>query len=78
MTLKFEVNETKESPHGTYLIGQFLEKPPLFASDQKFRLGAFEFEVWGVPKNGVWTLELVSKKVFNVVVEEQTVLLEVL
>jgi hypothetical protein len=78
MTLKFEVNETKESPHGTYLIGQFLEKPPLLASDQKLKLGEFMFEIWGVPRKGIWTLKLVTEKEFNMALEEQTVLLEIL
>ena len=78
MTLNFEIKETKDNAHGTFIIGKFVEKPPLFASDQKFKLGEFEFEVWGMPKADIWTFILTSKKVFNEVLEEQIVHLEVL
>ena len=78
MTLNFEIKETKENAHGTFIIGKFVEKPPLFASDQKFQLGEYEFEIWGMPKGELWTLQLVSEKVFNWVLEEQVVRLEFL
>ena len=78
MTLNFEIKETKENAHGTFIIGKFVEKPPLFASDQKFKLGEFEFEIWGMPKAGMWTLQLVPHKTFNEVLEEQIVHLDIL
>ncbi len=78
MTINFEIKETKETSHGTYIIGKFVEPMPLFSNDQKFRLGEFEFEMWGMPKDGFVTLELVSKKVFNWVLEQQVVRLDVL
>ena len=78
MTVHFEIKETKENAHGTFIIGKFLEKPPLFASDQKFKLGEFELGIWGMPKAGLWTLELVSDKTFNEVLEEQIVHLDIL
>ena len=74
----FEIEKHTETTFGSFLTGRFLEKPPLFASDQKFRLGEFEFEIWGMPKGELWTLQLVSEKVFNWVLEEQVVRLEFL
>ena len=45
MRLNFEIKKTKENAHGTFIIGKFVEKPPLFASDQKFKLEEFEFRI---------------------------------
>ncbi|NJN35409.1 MAG: hypothetical protein HC817_15275 [Saprospiraceae bacterium] len=78
MIIHFDITATKETSNGTFLIGKFTEKPPYSASNQKFKLGEFEFEIWGVPKAEMWTLILVSEKTFNEVLEEQIVQLEVL
>lgn len=78
MTLDFNIQTHYQNPFGEFIVGQFLEKPPLFVSDQKFRLGEFAFEIWGMPKGGVWTFKLVTDKVFNMVLEEQLVHFEVL
>ncbi len=78
MNINFEIEKHTETTFGLFLTGRFLEKPPHFASDQKFRLGGFEFEIWGMPKEELWTLKLVSKGVFNWVLEEQVVRLEIL
>jgi hypothetical protein len=78
MNLNFEIRTTTQTPFGEFIVGTFLEKPPYFSSDQKFQLGAFEFEIFGMPKNGFWILKLVSDKAFNEVLEEQVVQLYVL
>jgi hypothetical protein len=78
MILTFDIKEIKETPHGTFITGIFLEKPPYFVSDQKIKLGEYEFEIFGVPKDNLWTLILVTDKVFNEVLEEQVVHLEML
>ena len=78
MTINFEIEKHTETTFGSFLTGRFLEKPPLFASDQKFQLGAYEFEIWGMPKGELWTLQLISEKVFNWILEEQVVRLEFL
>lgn len=78
MTLDFNIKTHNQTPFGEFIVGEFLEKPPHFISDQMFRLGEFEFEIWGMPKEGVWTFKLVTDKVFNMVVEEQLVHFEVL
>jgi hypothetical protein len=78
MTLEFNIQTHNQTAFGEFIVGEFLEKPPLFASDQVFRLGAFEFEKWGMPKKDVWTFKLVSDKTFNMVLEEQIVQLEIL
>ena len=78
MTINFEIEKYTETAFGIFLTGRFLEKPPHFASDQKIRLGAFEFEIWGMPKDGLWTLKLNTEGVFNWVLEEQIVRLEIL
>ncbi len=78
MNLDFSIEKHTETTFGLFLTGRFLEKLPPFASDQKIRLGAFEFEIWGMPKDGLWTLKLVTEGVFNWVLEEQIVRLEIL
>jgi hypothetical protein len=78
MNLNFEIRTTTQTPFGEFIVGTFLEKPPYFSSDQKFQLGAFEFELFGMPKDGFWTLKLVSDKAFNEVLEEQVVQLQIL
>ncbi|MDZ7880210.1 MAG: hypothetical protein U5L45_21215 [Saprospiraceae bacterium] len=78
MTINFDIEKQAETPFGTVLIGRFMEQPPYFASDQKFKLGKFEFELWGVPRKGIWTLKLVTDTVFNEAMEEQVVVLDIL
>jgi hypothetical protein len=78
MILHFDITEVKETPHGTFLIGQFTEKLPYFASNQILKMGKYDFEIWGMPKEDIWTLQLMTEGTFNEVLEEQIVQLEVL
>jgi hypothetical protein len=78
MILQFEIQETKDTPHGTFLTGTFVEKPPYFTSDQKVKLGEYAFEIFGMPQGDIWTLKLITDKTFNEVLEEQIVQLEIL
>lgn len=78
MILDFNIQTHYQNAFGEFLVGEFLEKPPLFTSDQVFRLGEYVFEIWGMPKGDVWTFKLVTDKVFNMVLEEQLVHFEVL
>ncbi len=78
MILDFNIQTHYQNAFGEFIVGEFLEKPPLFTSDQVFRLGEYAFEIWGMPKEGVWTFKLVSDKVFNMVLEEQLIHFEVL
>ena len=78
MTINFEIEKQFDTTFGILLVGRFLEKLPNVPMSQKFRLGEFEFEIWGMPKGDLWTLKLVSEKVFNWVLEEQIVRLEIL
>lgn len=78
MILDFDIKEIGETPHGTFLKGSFIEKPPYFASNQILKMGKYEFEIWGVPKDGIWTLKLITEIDFNEVLEEQLVQLELL
>jgi hypothetical protein len=78
MNLDFSINTTTQNTFGTFIFGQFLETPPLFATDQMLKMGPYTFEIWGRPKGNVWTLKLITEGVFNEVLEEQTVKLEVL
>ena len=78
MTLDFNIQTHYQNAFGEFIGGEFLEKPPYFTSDQKFRLGEFEFEMWGMPKDGIWTFKLITNKVFNMVLEEQLIHFHVL
>jgi hypothetical protein len=78
MTLSFEVSSTVQNAFGEFIVGKFLEKLSYFPTDQKFRLSTFELEIWGMPKEDVFTLKLVSSETFNWVLEDQIVKLEVL
>lgn len=78
MILHFDITEVKETPHGTFLIGKFTEQPPYFASNQILKMGKYEFEIWGMPKDDIWTLQLMTGGTFNEVLEEQIVQLEIL
>lgn len=74
--LDFNIEKTVTNAFGYFIVGRFLEVPPIMPGDQKFRLSGFEYEVWGVPQAGVWTLKLLSERVMNAVLDEQTVRLE--
>ncbi len=78
MILHFDIKEIGETSHGTFLKGSFIEKPPYFATNQTLKMGKYEFEIWGAPKDGIWTLKLIKDVDFNEVLEEQVVQLEVL
>ena len=78
MTINFEIKTTTQTPFGEFIVGTFIEKPPYFSSDQKLKMGAYEFEIFGMPKDGFCTLKLISEKAFNEVLEEQVVQLYVL
>lgn len=74
--LNFNIKNHYQNTFGHFLEGEFIEQPPYFTSDQKLRVGEFEFEVWGVMKGRHCTLKLVSKKEFNWVLEEQVLKFE--
>jgi hypothetical protein len=78
MIFDFNIKTHHQNAFGEFIVGEFLEKPPHFVSDQMFRLGEYTFEIWGMPKGDVWTFKLVSDKVFNMVLEEQLIHFEVL
>ena len=78
MILHFDITEVKDTPYGTFLTGSFTEKPPYFASNQILKMGKYEFEIWGMPKDNVWTLQLTTDGEFNEALEEQIVQLEIL
>lgn len=78
MTLNFEINHHYQNTFGDFIVGEFLEKPPLFVSDQKFKVGEFEFEIWGILKDRHCTLKRISKKEMNWVLEEQVLKFEIL
>ncbi len=78
MIIQFDIKEIKETPHGTFITGSFMEKPPYFVSNQILKMGRYEFEIWGVPKADIWSLKLLTEVDFNEALEEQVVQLEVL
>ena len=78
MTLNFDIKNHYQNTFGHFIVGEFLEHPPYFVSDQKFRVGEFEFEMWGVLKDKNCTLKLVTEKELNWVLEEQVLKFEVL
>jgi hypothetical protein len=78
MTLNFDIQSHYQNTFGHFIVGEFLEQPPYFVSDQKFRVGEFEFEMWGVLKDKNCTLKLVTEKELNWVLEEQVLKFEIL
>jgi hypothetical protein len=78
MTLNFDIKNHYQNTFGHFLEGEFLEQPPYFVSDQKFKVGDYEFELWGVVKDRNCTLKLVTAKDLNWVLEAQVLKFEVL
>lgn len=78
MQVSFEVKRVFENTFGHFVEGIFLEETPFFSSNQFFKLGQYQFEIFGNVKAGVWTLKLMTEGVFNEVLEEQIVQIEIL
>jgi hypothetical protein len=78
MQLDFDIQSHYKNAFGDFIVGTFIETPPLFASDQQWKLGKYTLELWGQPNQGIWTLKVLTDKDLNEVWEEQVVRLQIL
>lgn len=73
MQLDFEIETQFENAFGHFLTGQFVDQTPSLVAQPTLKMGEFLFQVWGQPRNNIWTLKLLEKKHFNFVGELQRV-----